>query len=201
VCVCACMRVFVVCVTHHILQILFVHMLCHLRFVSMSSSFTYKRKLSHSLSLSLAAVESIVKHFQTYWRTGIQRINASVVNNFSLSLSGAVVATAQASNYTTNNVSDNNNSQNNKNSNNDVNDMKQRRSVMDDGSWCRIEILKQVLTQLLLYHQRFHDLLKKCFNQPVSFAKHLVPTNMIMYEIKKIWKSNVREFAFVSERR
>ena len=49
-----------------------------------------------------------------------------------------------------------------------------------------MEILKQVLTQLLLYYTRFQDLIRKAWGrrQP-SFAKDLVSTATILVEIKK----------------
>jgi hypothetical protein len=46
------------------------------------------------------------------------------------------------------------------------------------------EILKQVLIQLVLYYQRFQDILKK-HKAGASLAKELVPIPTIMYEIKK----------------
>jgi hypothetical protein len=46
------------------------------------------------------------------------------------------------------------------------------------------EILKQVLIQLVLYYQRFQDLLKK-HKAGAALAKELVPIPTIMYEIKK----------------
>jgi len=49
-----------------------------------------------------------------------------------------------------------------------------------------MEILKQVLTQLLLYYTRFHDIIRKVWrNKPPAFCKDLVPTNLILTEIKK----------------
>ncbi len=49
-----------------------------------------------------------------------------------------------------------------------------------------MEILKQVLTQLLLYYTRFQDVIRKVYKQqPPSFAKDLVPTTTILAEIKK----------------
>ena len=49
-----------------------------------------------------------------------------------------------------------------------------------------MEILKQVLTQLLLYYTRFQDVIRKVFkNRPPSFTKDLVPTTVILAEIKK----------------
>ena len=49
-----------------------------------------------------------------------------------------------------------------------------------------MEILKQVLTQLLLYYTRFQDVIRKVFrkSQP-AFTKDLVPTTVILTEIKK----------------
>lgn len=49
-----------------------------------------------------------------------------------------------------------------------------------------MEILKQVLTQLLLYYTRFQDVIRKVFKkrQP-DFAKDIVPTAVILAEIKK----------------
>eukprot|EP00164_Ancoracysta_twista_P004504 GFYU01006071.1.p1 GENE.GFYU01006071.1~~GFYU01006071.1.p1 ORF type:complete len:684 (-),score=185.98 GFYU01006071.1:62-2113(-) len=51
-----------------------------------------------------------------------------------------------------------------------------------------MEILKQVLTQLLLYYMRFVDLIKKCFKNP-PFAKEIVTVPSIMHEIKKYSKT------------
>jgi len=49
-----------------------------------------------------------------------------------------------------------------------------------------MEILKQVLTQLLLYYTRFQDVIRKVFKkQQPDFAKNLVPTAVILAEIKK----------------
>ena len=50
-----------------------------------------------------------------------------------------------------------------------------------------MEILKQVLTQLLLYYTRFQDVLRKLYKgkQPPAVVKDLVPTAVILAEIKK----------------
>jgi hypothetical protein len=49
-----------------------------------------------------------------------------------------------------------------------------------------MEILKQVLTQLLLYYTRFHDIIRKVWkNKPPVFCKDLVSTHLILNEIKK----------------
>ena len=48
-----------------------------------------------------------------------------------------------------------------------------------------MEILKQVLTQLLLYYTRFQDVIRKVFKKPPAFTKDLVPTTVILTEIKK----------------
>ncbi|KAL7581426.1 hypothetical protein ACA910_022008 [Epithemia clementina (nom. ined.)] len=49
-----------------------------------------------------------------------------------------------------------------------------------------MEILKQVLTQLLLYYTRFQDIIRKVWrNKPPAFSKHLVSTTVILNEIKK----------------
>mmetsp|Transcript_17054 Transcript_17054/g.29699 ORF Transcript_17054/g.29699 Transcript_17054/m.29699 type:complete len:320 (-) Transcript_17054:48-1007(-) len=49
-----------------------------------------------------------------------------------------------------------------------------------------MEILKQVLTQLLLYYTRFQDVIRKVYKrQPPAFTKDLVPTTLILAEIKK----------------
>jgi hypothetical protein len=49
-----------------------------------------------------------------------------------------------------------------------------------------MEILKQVLTQLLLYYTRFQDVIRKVFKtRSPAFAKDLVPTTTILAEIKK----------------
>ena len=49
-----------------------------------------------------------------------------------------------------------------------------------------MEILKQVLTQLLLYYTRFQDIIRKVWrSKPPSFCKDLVSTTFILAEIKK----------------
>ena len=49
-----------------------------------------------------------------------------------------------------------------------------------------MEILKQVLTQLLLYYTRFQDIIRKVWkNKPPEFCKDLVNTTIILAEIKK----------------
>jgi vacuolar protein sorting-associated protein 52 len=49
-----------------------------------------------------------------------------------------------------------------------------------------MEILKQVLTQLLLYYTRFQDIIRKVWkNKPPEFTKDLVSTSIILAEIKK----------------
>ena len=49
-----------------------------------------------------------------------------------------------------------------------------------------MEILKQVLTQLLLYYTRFQDIIRKVWRgKPPSFAREIVSTNIILAEIKK----------------
>jgi len=49
-----------------------------------------------------------------------------------------------------------------------------------------MEILKQVLTQLLLYYTRFQDIIRKVWrSKPPSFCKDLVSTTVILAEIKK----------------
>ncbi|KAH8054610.1 hypothetical protein JL721_10389 [Aureococcus anophagefferens] len=48
-----------------------------------------------------------------------------------------------------------------------------------------MEVLKQVLTQLLLYYTRFQEIVRKAWRRPPPFAKNLVPTNVILAEIKK----------------
>jgi len=49
-----------------------------------------------------------------------------------------------------------------------------------------MEILKQVLTQLLLYYTRFQDVIRKVWRgKPPSFCKDLVRTSVILAEIKK----------------
>ncbi|KAF0695048.1 Aste57867_14106 [Aphanomyces stellatus] len=52
-----------------------------------------------------------------------------------------------------------------------------------------MEILKQVLTQLLLYYTRFIDLVKKGWARPPSFSNDIVTTQEILYEIKKYSRS------------
>jgi hypothetical protein len=49
-----------------------------------------------------------------------------------------------------------------------------------------MEILKQVLTQLLLYYTRFQDIIRKVWrSKPPAFCKDLVSTSVILAEIKK----------------
>ncbi|RHY22316.1 hypothetical protein DYB32_009536, partial [Aphanomyces invadans] len=52
-----------------------------------------------------------------------------------------------------------------------------------------MEILKQVLTQLLLYYTRFVDVVKKSWARPPSFSNDIVTTQEILYEIKKYSRS------------
>uniref|UniRef100_A0A7S4J2A0 Vacuolar protein sorting-associated protein 52 homolog n=2 Tax=Odontella aurita TaxID=265563 RepID=A0A7S4J2A0_9STRA len=49
-----------------------------------------------------------------------------------------------------------------------------------------MEILKQVLTQLLLYYTRFQDIIRRVWrSKPPAFCKDLVSTTVILAEIKK----------------
>lgn len=48
-----------------------------------------------------------------------------------------------------------------------------------------MEILKQVLTQLLLYYTRFQDIIKKSWSRPPSFSRDIVSTATILVEIKR----------------
>ena len=48
-----------------------------------------------------------------------------------------------------------------------------------------MEILKQVLTQLLLYYSRFQDLIKKSWSRPPAFSRDIVSTATILMEIKR----------------
>ncbi|OQS06163.1 vacuolar protein sorting-associated protein [Thraustotheca clavata] len=52
-----------------------------------------------------------------------------------------------------------------------------------------MEILKQVLTQLLLYYTRFIDIVKRSWARPPSFSNDIVTTQEILYEIKKYSRS------------
>ena len=53
-----------------------------------------------------------------------------------------------------------------------------------------MEILKQVLTQLLLYYTRFQDIIKKAWPGPApTFTRDIVSTASIMMEIKKYNRS------------
>lgn len=52
------------------------------------------------------------------------------------------------------------------------------------------EILKQVLTQLLLYYTRFQEIIKRVWSsKPPSFSREIVTTATIMLEIKKYNRS------------
>ena len=48
-----------------------------------------------------------------------------------------------------------------------------------------MEILKQVLTQLLLYYTRFQDIIKRNFSRTPSFQREIVSTATILMEIKR----------------
>ena len=48
-----------------------------------------------------------------------------------------------------------------------------------------VEVLKQVLTQLLLYYTRFQEIVRKNGGGDVPFAGDFVPTATILDEIKK----------------
>jgi len=50
------------------------------------------------------------------------------------------------------------------------------------------EILKQALTQLLLYYTRFHTIICKCFPQQPPFQSELVSKSTILMEIKQYSK-------------
>lgn len=52
-----------------------------------------------------------------------------------------------------------------------------------------MEILKQVLTQLLLYYTRFIEIVKKSYQRPPPFGNDIVTTQEILYEIKKYSRS------------
>ena len=48
-----------------------------------------------------------------------------------------------------------------------------------------MEILKQVLTQLLLYYTRFQDIIKKTWARAPAFSRDIVSTATILMEIKR----------------
>ncbi|KAG1704106.1 hypothetical protein DVH05_006118 [Phytophthora capsici] len=52
-----------------------------------------------------------------------------------------------------------------------------------------MEILKQVLTQLLLYYTRFVEIVKRSYQRPPPFNSDIVTTQEILYEIKKYSRS------------
>ena len=52
-----------------------------------------------------------------------------------------------------------------------------------------MEILKQVLTQLLLYYTRFLDLVKQAYPNGAPFAQHIVSIPTLMKEIKNFSRS------------
>ncbi|CAM9959091.1 unnamed protein product [Ectocarpus sp. 6 AP-2014] len=52
-----------------------------------------------------------------------------------------------------------------------------------------MEILKQVLTQLLLYYTRFQEIIRKGWRRPPAFSKDLVSTSAILKEIKTYSRS------------
>jgi len=51
------------------------------------------------------------------------------------------------------------------------------------------DVLKQVLIQLVLYYQRFQDMIKKAFPSRSAVGKELIPIPTIMFEIKKYGKT------------
>lgn len=48
-----------------------------------------------------------------------------------------------------------------------------------------MEILKQVLTQLLLYYTRLQEIVKRCWPRPPAFTREFVTTATILAEIKR----------------
>jgi vacuolar protein sorting-associated protein 52 len=48
-----------------------------------------------------------------------------------------------------------------------------------------MEILKQVLTQLLLYYSRFQEIIKKSWSRPPAFSRDIISTATILMEIKR----------------
>jgi hypothetical protein len=48
-----------------------------------------------------------------------------------------------------------------------------------------MEILKQVLTQLLLYYTRFQEIIKRSWSRPPAFSRDVVSTATILMEIKR----------------
>lgn len=52
-----------------------------------------------------------------------------------------------------------------------------------------MEILKQVLTQLLLYYTRFQDIVKRVFSRPPPFTREIISTATILMEIKRYSRS------------
>mmetsp|Transcript_14509 Transcript_14509/g.21552 ORF Transcript_14509/g.21552 Transcript_14509/m.21552 type:complete len:161 (+) Transcript_14509:1775-2257(+) len=48
-----------------------------------------------------------------------------------------------------------------------------------------MEVLKEVLTQLLLFYTRFQEIVKRHWKVPPAFANDIVPTSAILTEIKK----------------
>ncbi len=102
-----------------------------------------------SVTLDNKEVESIVRHFASNWREGIEQINSNIQRNFSYRL--AVMT----------------------------------RQLEEGKSATSAEIFKQVLMQLVLYNQRFQDILKKVYRRPQAWNKDFVATSIIMYEIKR----------------
>ena len=52
-----------------------------------------------------------------------------------------------------------------------------------------MEILKQVLTQLLMYYTRLQKVINKSFSQPPAFSHELVSNTTFLMEIKQYSKS------------
>ena len=111
------------------------------------------------------ALPSVIRQFASQWREGIDQIHLNVVRHFGdTSAQSASTASSSAALGS---------------------------SSTQARTSTAAQVLKQVLTQLLLYYQRFHDLVKKYLaaasgNEALSAAaRELVPFHTLMFEVKK----------------
>ena len=113
--------------------------------------------------IDVNTLDSIVKHFAKYWKDGIEAIHQSVNLHFNQQDTDIAVNTPAPS--PSSSAQQNNNSQ-----------------MRFNGGADGIEILKTVLVQLVLYYQRFQDILKRYGRGRI---KDVVPTSTIMFEIRR----------------
>jgi len=124
--------------------------------------------------LDTAVVEAIVKHFAGFWKDGIDQLSSSVTKNF-----GSSSSTFSASSSNLNAIPDGKTAGGGGGGGGGGPDS-------DDKAGVGTEILKKVLVQLVLYYQRFLEILKVYYrNKQPPFQRDVVPIQTLMYEVKK----------------